>query len=515
MTGETSDRPRFAWLIPGPIDVAFLLILFSATVVRGWQAINTDGDLGRHLRVGETILERGSLFYEDLFSWTMAGQPFVPYEWLSEILFAISYRVAGFPGVIALTGFVVASSYLLLALLLKRHGIDPLLSFIVTIGAALSGAFHWLARPHVFTLAGVAALLWLLEGVPKDRDDVGEGAYTVQPADDRPLLMIVIGATFLLFAVWANLHGGFLFGLVTICLYAFGDVIATRTLRSSYILLLAAALAGTLINPVGPALLGHVAGYLGKTFLVDMTLEYRSPDFHGWIGRTFLAVFMCSVAMIGVSRRPLALSRLLVFLVTSAFALHSARNIPLWGLTGLAVVTLHYGPEWCRLQNVVLARARRAFASASAGATTGLWSLAAVCLLPVVTVSGGGVAGGQLLPAALDPDVFPVDAVETARRQGVQGRVFNELGWGGYLLHAWPEQKVFIDGQTDFYGEELSRRYVRIRAAEGSWQEELRQEGVELILLPPDAPLIQAAEELGWHALSRDPTAVLLARSGN
>ena len=37
-----------------------------------------------------------------------------------------------------------------------------------------------------------------------------------------------------------------------------------------------------------------------------------------------------------------------------------------------------------------------------------------------------------------------------ARAEKLQGRIFHDFIWGGYLLYAWPEQKVFIDGGTDF-----------------------------------------------------------------
>ena len=105
---------RPSWLLPAPADIVFGLTLFSAAALRGWQMINTDGDLGRHLRVGREILAHG-LFYTDPFSWTMQGQPFVPYEWLSEILFELSHRWAGFWGVLVLCGLLVgATAWLLL-----------------------------------------------------------------------------------------------------------------------------------------------------------------------------------------------------------------------------------------------------------------------------------------------------------------------------------------------------------------------------------------------------------------
>ena len=475
--------------VPAPAAVVFLLMLVAAAVLRGWQAVNTDGDLGRHLRVGETILQRG-LFYQDLFSWTMAGRPFVPYEWLSEVLFALAYRVAGIPGAVALTALVIAGSYLMLSLLLRRLGVDPLLAFLTVVTAGVIGAFHWLARPHVFTFAGAVALLWLLES---------PGAQ----ARIRWLLALA----FLLFAAWANLHGGFLFGLVLIGMYLAGDVLESRERLRTDAGLLAAALLGSMLNPVGPALLSHVAGYLGETFLVDTTLEYRSPDFHGWIGRAFLAALVAMIGGLALSRRPVSIRRLAAMLGTTAFALHSVRNVPLWGLTALPLAAIHLDQEWRLLGARGLAHMRAAFDAVSGQADTGWWSAGGAAALVALAFGGGRIGGAQLMPDRFDPRVFPVDVVQQAHDAGVLGRIFNELAWGGYLLHAWPEQKVFIDGQTDFYGEALSRQYVSVRAARPGWRERLDEWRIELVLLPMEAPLS--------NALSSDDAWVLIANRRN
>ena len=477
-------------LLPAPADIVFIMMLLSAAVLRGWQAVNTDGDLGRHIRVGETILERGGLFREDLFSWTMAGQPFVPYEWLSEVLYALAHRAAGIAGAIALTALVIAASCLLLSLLLRRLGVDPLLGFLTVVAAGLVGAFHWLARPHVFTFAGTVALLWLLEA----------------PGRRATLL------TFALFALWANLHGGFLFGLVLIGMYLAGDLLASRELVPRHAALLGAALLGSMVNPAGPALLEHVTGYLGQTFLVDTTLEYRSPDFHGWIGRTFLAVLLAMMGALAISRRPVPLRWLAVMLGTTAFALHSVRNVPLWGLTALPLAALHLDREWRELGSALLRRLRAAFGEADQLAAPGVWSALAAVLLAAVAAHGGRVGGARLLENRFDPRVFPVEAVRRARADGVEGRIFNELAWGGYLLYAWPEQKVFIDAQTDFYGEQLSREYVTLRGNEPGWELQFRNRRVQLVLLPADAPLARTLAAGGWKELSEEGPAILLRR---
>src|SRR5690606_13460975 len=112
--------------------------------------------------------------------------------------------------------------------------------------------------------------------------------------------------------------------------------------------------------------------------------------------------------------------------------------------------------------------------------------------LALLAAGGGSAAGSQLVPAGFDPRKFPVAAVERARAAGLEGRVFHECTWCGSLLYAWPEQRVFIDGGTDFYGDELMRTSSEIKALPPGWQSRLAEWDVELVLMRPGAPLAEA-----------------------
>jgi hypothetical protein len=91
--------------------------------------------------------------------------------------------------------------------------------------------------------------------------------------------------------------------------------------------------------------------------------------------------------------------------------------------------------------------------------------------------------------------------------------VFSEFGWGGYLLYAWPEQKVFIDGGTDFYGGRLMRDYGVIRDARPGWEELIRRWNIAAVLVPPEAPIAsELARDHGWRYWYCDATAVVLLR---
>ena len=326
------NRTR-TWLLPAPADILFLVVVVAAAFVLGAHAINADGDLPRHLRVGREILTHG-LFFTDRFSWTMAGQPFVPYEWDSEVLYTLAHQVAGLPGVVALMAIAIGAGYFCLNLLLQRLGMDPLLAFGTSAAAAALGSIHWLARPHVFSLVFVVGVMWLLEA--GRREGGKTGSVSLRGGSDRP--DEAIGSpvnrrsrpasrvprpvwAFLLFTLWANLHAGFLYGLVLIGFYLAGDLIALvlerhradhRAAFKRHAWLFVAAAAGSCLNPRGPLTILHVAGYLRLDFLLDMTAEMRSPDFHRWYGREFLIALLLVLAALALARRRMRWPHLVV-----------------------------------------------------------------------------------------------------------------------------------------------------------------------------------------------------------
>src|SRR6266545_4628404 len=172
--------------IPG---VVFMMLAVFVPFGLQQPLLNSDGDLARHLRHGRYMLEHHALIRADPFSYTRAGAPFVGFEYGSQIIYALAERVGGLAGVAILAGLLVGLAYALLARLLLRRGVDPLLAYLTTILAALVGAGHWLARPHLFSFVAVVLLLDRLEQPP--------------------------GKAFLrfaaLFAIWGNLHGGFVY----------------------------------------------------------------------------------------------------------------------------------------------------------------------------------------------------------------------------------------------------------------------------------------------------------------
>jgi hypothetical protein len=472
--------------LPSPAALVFILLAVIVPILLQKPVLNSDGDLARHLAHGRYMLEHGEIIRMDPFSFTRPGAPFVAFEYGSQILYALAERLGGLPAVAVLAGLLIALTYGLLARFLLTRGVDPLLACLTVALAIVLGIGHWSARPHLFTYVSVVLLLGLLEGTPR-----------------KPIL-----TTGLLFLIWTNLHGGFVYGWTLIGTYLLGSLgelawggqkAFWRTRVHYYLSMLVTAIVATLFNPHGLELHRHLIEFFATPYLMENTAEFVSPNFHESGGKLFLALLVVIVISLTLYRPRPTLPRLLLICTGIASALMAVRNVPLFGLTGLPILALHVEGLWRRLPDRRGVRSR--FETTARTTSTLPWVISITALLTVLAWRGGHVGSLQLIRDEFDGTVFPLAAVEHARNQQLQGRLFSEFAWGGYLLYAWPEQKIFIDGGTDFFGEDTFREYVRIKQMSPGWRDLLASREISLILLERERPLT--------YEIGRDPTWLL------
>jgi hypothetical protein len=124
------------------------------------------------------------------------------------------------------------------------------------------------------------------------------------------------------------------------------------------------------------------------------------------------------------------------------------------------------------------------------------------------------VGSAQLIDDGFDPTVFPIAAVQQARSAHLEGHLFTEFIWGGYLDYAWPEQRIFIDGGTDFFGEDLLRQYAKIKLLGTGWRSLVDKWDISLMVLRRKSSLAHELLRDGrWHPWYCDSLAVILRRS--
>lgn len=464
----------------------------------GVRLFRNDGDVGRHIRVGRYILDTGTIPRVDHFSHTMSGQPFVPYEWMSEVVFAAADGMGGLPAVAALTGVLFAATTLVVFRLTVLLGAGPLLAAAVSTLSMALQAVHLLPRPHLFTTLFAAGTLLLLE--------------THRCQSNRWLLFGLVP----LMALWTNLHGGFLVGFIVLGVYLVDAWRPASPARASRVPLSLAALACFLVtfaNPVGPDIWSHTLAYFGADFLIDQTDEYRSPDFHQLYGRLFLVGIVTGFGLLASGRSGAAFRDLALFLGWLAAGLVSARNIPLFGVLSV---------PWFALWSTQLAASE----STREGMLRRLWNMdergrvleshlsGAVPMLMLGIVAVGLALTSASGRYAFEPESFPVAAMGAVEELQPSGHLFNEMPWGGYLLYTRPDIPVFIDGQTDFYGEELSKDYLRIRELAPGAFDLLKRYSIDWVLVRSTVPLVQGLDlHPGWNCPHKDATATLCLRA--
>jgi hypothetical protein len=474
------------------VDVTFALWVCVIALLFNHGLLNGDGDLARHLMIGGHILEHGPRF-NDPFSFTRFGEPFLAYEWLSQATYAVVHMLAGLPGVTLLAAGLLAGSFALATAYVRRRTGDPWLAFITGAAAAVMSYPHWLARPHLFSFLGLAILLHVLHS-------------------SRRLVWLA-----LLFAFWANLHPGFLYGLVMLACWSFGSALedlrrgTTVRIASRQFLILLPAVLATFVNPFGWGLHVHAVGLL-RSEMVKTIAEFMPLVVYTVYGLAFVAVIGLLVVAFAAQREWPGWHVLVVFWAAFVAALVVRRNAPMFALFALPVTAQALAPLVRDLPQWAFGRMRAEFArSDRRGGRIGI--LAAV-LLGVLVVADSRTSALSILPDTFSAEAFPEAAIMTARQAGVEGRLLSQYRWGGYVLYTWPGQRVFVDSMADFFGEELVEEYRSLQAALPGWKEKLARHDISLVLFPPTAPISKALRETeGWSVLHEDDVAVLFVRT--
>ncbi len=129
------------FFIPRLRDFIFIIVFGGALLV-GMRMLNTDSDLGRHLTLGNIILNSHQIPTQDLLSYTKAGQSRPAYEWFAQVLFAVSYRLLNLDGVVLLTSIVLAGAFLIVYIDAAQRRQIPFTAWLLTLWGAAVSSVH-------------------------------------------------------------------------------------------------------------------------------------------------------------------------------------------------------------------------------------------------------------------------------------------------------------------------------------------------------------------------------------
>jgi hypothetical protein len=468
------------------------LLLFAATIP---LLSATDPDYWWHWRTGQVIYETGTVPRVDDYSFTVLGQPWVSHEWLTELLLFVLGRGIGYVGVAAFFGVVSALTVGCVYLTCRQHGARPLTATLLCAWALLMMQPSINARPQMLTMLLLATFALLLT---RYQAGAQRALWALPP----------------LMALWVNLHGGYLIGLVILGLACLGGVVQQflgrheGALRPLFITTTLATLA-SFITPHGLDALRYPLTYLGReNASLQFVAEWKSPDFHQFLFFPFAASLLLLITL-GLAQRPLRPTELFWGLIVVFMALQSVRHIPLYAIIMTPLLAARLGQvPWSMVARSPRSRDLVRF---------GLGVVAVILPLLFLSVAwglSGGSSGARQFASTPSTVGYPGGATAYLRTAAPPGQLFNEYRWGGYLIEElYPQRRVFIDGRADPFGDALVTRYRETVLARPGWRDTLDTWQIGLVLVERDGPLALALrDDPAWQELYAGDVERLFAR---
>ncbi len=498
------------WLQRAPGALAALAITIGAA---SWSQPHVDGsDLWWHLASGQSIWQHGEIPLTDSFSHTANGRAWTNHSWLWGCIFWAAYD--GHADLAAwLNLSLIAALFALIAWNARRVSRSWLAAGAATWLAAAS--CHWFldVRPHIITLLFSALLLATLN-------------WRRAPWLWPPLL-----------ALWANLHGGFIFGLGALGVHALLQ--SAQAIRAHAPLpwaiglgVICAALAVGL-NPWGFAIyevpFQHIYYQSPFAELIEWRPVALSLDPASYAGRFW---WMLVLTLVGVCSGRGTLFSFALASVSAAMAISARRFIPLFAISAAPLVAVGLaalfdsvrrrlpaasalrlestvggaGRHGARLDSTVGGAGRHgarigwAASGAALGAALLLWSHVDFLPRPLQRwTSGESYPSGASAYLAAMPDP--------------PKHLFNYYGWGGYLMLHAPRVPVFIDTRAStLYSDALAADYFSMLDAADGWSEKFSAYAVDAVLVPTHSRIAAALRKQrpAWRVAHVDPRSVLL-----
>jgi hypothetical protein len=470
---------------------ALLGTLLLAAVSVPARAFFVDPDLWWHIKVGETILATHRFPTTDPYSFTVAGQPWIAYEWLGEVVLGAVMRMGGVRGLeillIALGGAVMLALYAYATLCSKNSKA----ACAACVALFLLADASFTLRPQMLGYLFLILTLICLELFRQGK----RGALWFLPA---------------IFLAWVNTHGSFVIGLGAVVVYwlcglvefRLGEIEARRwtaTERRSISLAFLLCLAVLPITPYSTKLAVYPFDMaFSQPINVANVVEWHSMSFDLFGGKLFLAL-------------------LIGFLVCQiAFRLSWRLDELVLALSGFVMACIHvrflliFVPFFIPLLAKILARWMPSYNRSKDKFVLNAAMMAALL---------GALI--HFLPSQADIQAkiaqeFPVRAVQYLQAHPVPGPMYNYYGYGGYLvLTMAPRQRDFIDGRGDVFERGgVFGDYMHISLLKPGAFAVLNGYGIQSCLLRRDEPLATVLAAMpGWRTAYTDDRSVLFVRS--
>jgi len=459
--GTSGARPLI------PLTVATIVV--SLSVVIGVRPVS-DPSPWLHLKIGAFLMSGERFGLPDPWA-PFASKPYVPTEWLPDIVGQEIYQAFGLPGIawMRYAGILGLLSALAWA---ARRSADNATALLVA-SVAVVGAHDGLTeRPQLVGFVFLA---------------VAVGAWWRTAMDLKPRWWLV-PMTWL----WASCHGlwsvGIVVGLVTIA----GLLLDRRLTRASTTRLLAVpmlSVAAAGLTPVGPRLL--LSPLAVGNSVNEFVGEWQSTTVHNPFAIVTLAMLcLVTLSWVRLGQRP-QWWQIGLMLTGVAATLAMTRTIAVGAV--IAAPLLAHEIQLYRGRPVV------AFTTRSRSAWAALMLIALVAAAPL---SAARAQSAVAVPNQLKPQLSLIPSGTVVLAEG---------DINGWLFWAEPQVRPVLDPRIEIYSPAHVRAFVSAMAAAPGWRQFVDRTGARYALVLIGSPIATAlVERAGWSQIGQDAGFVLL-----
>lgn len=469
-----------------PVMLMAILELFIYRLARGHA---DEPDIWWHLRNAEYLFQNHRIPDTDMYSFTVAGHPWMNHQWLSEIPYYLSWRAWGISGIEIASILLIQLLFVGLLVLSYEVSRNIKASVIACMLVAPLTVVSYGPRTALFGYAHLILLLIFLE-----RFRSRNGALWPVP---------------IVFCSWINMHGTWLLGLVVFGMFVgsglvegtWGQIVAQRWTPAQLrklILTGAASVAALFVNPFWWKLVYYPFDFAFVQSVVKEHIEeWASLNFHELPGKIAFLVIV------------------LFFVV----ALVRKRSWRLWDVA-LLLLALYSGLTYIRflfLLAVVTAPLLASFLSFMPPYRPQLdkpvFNVAIVAFVLAGTLHFLPPMSGKELDELVEKS-YPVAMQTYLKEHPLNGPVVNYYTWGGYLTWHNRDIKVFIDGRGDIFDYSgVLQEYVDLLGVKNV-DATFDKYQIQYVMFPPGQPLTSALErDPRWKEAYRDDVVVLFARA--
>lgn len=474
------------------VGIVFILSLYRPDM--------NDPDIWWHMRNAQFLFQQHQFPRHDMYSFTVAGHPWINHEWLSEIPYYLAYKTLGLVGIKSFSFCLLSTTFLLLLYLCYQESRNFKASVTACYFATFLATVSFGPRTILFGYLYLIVLLIILQ--------------RFRQRGTAPLWIIPP-----LFCLWINTHGSWSIGLILFFLFAISGLVGgswarvdavrwTPSQLKRLVITGIASLAALFVNPFGWRLVYYPFDLAFKQKLnIAHVQEWVSVDFHDLRGKLVLTLLFGILLGALFRNRRWNLGEILILLFGLYSGLTYIRFLVLLGIVAAPVLakTLDFFPRYRPADETPRTNA--------------------VVLLAMVMTMAFLWPHEAKIRKSIE-ETYPAGVLPFLKRHPPQGNVLNFYLWGGYLGWQDNDFKDFVDSRVDIFEYEgVLKDYLTLLGVDNLQHRPnaiLDKYKIRYVVFPSSDsknPLHAAGElvyvlqhDLEWKTVYQDKVCVLLER---